>query len=125
MLLISSLSRSRRPLKSPRAEKQTHQFSELNVDFLNESRLKSQDTIKRPLVTNAGQVSDVSPDLVSASRETVNVQTTSPKPAPPSLKVKTHPEMRGSLESNSYSVKSEKVKIKHYMNNVLLYTSHL
>lgn len=125
MLLISSLSRSRRPLKSPRAEKQTHQFSELNVDFLNESRLKSQDTIKRPLVTNAGQVSDVSPDLVSASRETVNVQTTSPKPAPPSLKVKTHPEMRGSLESNSYSVKSEKVKIKHYMNNVFLYTSHL
>ena len=95
MLLISSLSRSRRPLKSPRAEKQTHQFSELNVDFLNESRLKSQDTIKQPLVTNAGQVSDVSSDLVSASRETANVQTTSPKPAPPPLTATTSTLQRG------------------------------
>lgn len=42
--------------KSPRREKQTHQFSELNADFLNEPRIKSQDTIKCQLVMNGSWI---------------------------------------------------------------------
>lgn len=40
-------------LKIPHREKQAHQFSELNANFLNELRPKAPDTIKHQLVMNA------------------------------------------------------------------------